>query len=135
MFASPRGIFRRHLSCSRTQSTDAHQVVGQTSQTHQLLVTPDAPQPGLAQAADGLAPTKELLDPFAHDLACPIAARFEHAFTEAGRVVSGVEGDMRSDTLCEQRFDEAPRVIALIATNTLRAKALAPLPSSPRPRE
>jgi hypothetical protein len=33
---------------------------------------------------------------------------------------------MRSDALCEQRFNEAARVITLITTDTLRA--MAPLP-------
>src|SRR5882757_920175 len=132
MFESPRGSFHGHLSCSWTHSTDAHQVVGQTGQAHQLVVTSNTPQSGLAQAPDCLAPTKELLDSFAHDLTCPIAGRFKRAFTEAGRVVTCIDGDMRSDTLCEQRFDKASRVITLIATNTLRAKTLAPLPGHQR---
>jgi hypothetical protein len=92
MFESPRLKFRRHLSCSRTHSTDTHQVVGQTGQAHQLLVAPNASQSGLAQAADRFAPTKELLDAFAHDLTGPITGRFERTFTKAGRVVSGAEG-------------------------------------------
>src|SRR5580704_4142491 len=119
MFGSPWSIFRRHLSCSGTHSTDAHQVVGQPGQAHQLLVSPNAAQTGLAQSADCLAPTKELLDAFAHDLTRPITGRFQRAFTDTCGVVSGVQGDMRSDALSEERFDEALRVITLVATDAL----------------
>ena len=132
MFGSRLLNFRRHLSCSRTHSTDPHQVVGQARQAHQLLVAPNTAQSGFAQATDRLAPTKELLDAFANDLTGSISGRFERAFADARGVVSSVEGDMRSDALCEQRFNEASRVITLIATDTLRAQALAPLPGHQR---
>ena len=111
IFGSPRSNFRRHLSCGRTHSTEAHEVVGQGGQAHQLFVAPDPQQSGLAQTADSLAPTKELFDAFTHDLASAIAWRLERAFTQTGGVVSGVDGDMGSDALREQALDESARVI------------------------
>src|SRR5665213_3071562 len=132
MFGSPRYNFRRHLSCGRAHSTDAYQVVGQASQAHQLLVALDTAQPRLAQTAYGFAPTEELLDSFAHDLTCSISGRFERAFANASGVVTRVEGDMRSDALREQGIDKPACVIALVATDTLWSKPLAPLPGHQR---
>src|SRR6267154_1878834 len=102
MFGSPWNTFCRHLSRGRTHSTDAHRVVGQARQPHQLRVTLDAPQAGLAKAAHGFAPAEKLLDTFANNLAGPIAGRAEGASIWPGGVVSGVDGHMRSDALREQ---------------------------------
>jgi len=79
MFAAPLSNSYRQLSCGRTHSTDAHQVVGHPDQAHQLLIAPDTAQPGYTQTADALALSKELLDPFAHDLTGPIARGLEDA--------------------------------------------------------
>ena len=72
-FGSCRGTILRHLSCSRTHSTDAHKVVDQAGQTHEVSVASDASQLRLTQAAHCLAPAKELLDTFAHDLTGPVS--------------------------------------------------------------
>src|ERR1035437_11041109 len=132
MFRSPMGNARRHLPCGRTHSTDAYQVVGQAGQTHQLLVAPDTAQFCFAQTAYDLAPTKELLDAFAHDLTGPVAGRVERAPIRAGGVVSGVEGYMRRDVLRQQAIDKSALVIPLVATDALGSKALAPLPGHQR---
>ena len=127
MFISPWSLLRRHLSCSRTHSTETYEVVGQAGQAHQLLVALDASQFGLAQGADRLAPTKELLDAFAHDLTGPIAAGLYGAGAQTRREVSGVEGYVRRDALCKQSLNEPTRVLALVAADALWSKALAPL--------
>src|SRR5215471_651845 len=65
-----RGIraLQRHLSCTRTQPTDAHQVVGRAGERDQLGIAPHATQARLAQSADALAPAPELFDALTHDL-------------------------------------------------------------------
>ena len=73
-----------HLSCSCRQATDAQQVVGGAGQIQKLRIAMHALQAGLAQSADGLAPSKELLDPLAHDLPRTIGARLEYASTQTG---------------------------------------------------
>ena len=115
MSESPLDIFRRHLSRGGTQSTDAHEVIGHAGQAHQLHLAPDAPQARLAQAADSLAPTKELLDAFAHDLTGSIAGRVQSASIRAGRIVSRIDGDVRSNALCEQAIDKSTGVITVVA--------------------
>src|SRR5665213_3613262 len=127
MFRSSRGVILRHLSCSRTHSTDAHKVVGQAGQAHEVFVTSNAPQLRLSQTAYRLAPSKKLFDAFAHDLACPVAGGLERAFAQTRGEVSGIEGDVRGDVLCEQAFDEPARVIALVAADTFGSQFLAPL--------
>src|SRR5665213_3031953 len=134
MFGSSWSVFRRHLSCGRTHSTDAHQVVGQTGQAHELFVAPYASQPRLAQAAHRLAPAKELLDAFAHNLTGPVAGRLERAFAQASREVTGIDSHMRGDALGQQRIDEAARVIALVAADTFGSQSLAPLSCYERQR-
>ena len=121
---SPLSIFRRHLSCSGTQSTDAHEVVGRAGEPHQLRISSDAPQARLAQSTHRFAPAKKLLDAFAHNLAGLIPGRAKRASIRTGRVVSGVDGHMRGDALREQAIDEAARALTLIAANTLGSKPL-----------
>ena len=128
IFGSPLRCVRRHLSRSRTQPTDAHEIVGRAGQPHQLRVAPDAPQSGLAQTTYGLAPTKELFNVFANNLTGSIAARVEGASIRAGGVVSGVDSHMQRDALREQAIDEAARVITLVAADTFGPQPLASLP-------
>src|SRR5665213_1822916 len=127
MFGSYRRTLPRHLSCSRTHSTDAHKVVGQAGQAHEVFVAPGASQLRLAQAAYRLAPAKELFDAFAHDLTGPVSGGLQGAFAQPRGEVRGIEGDVRGDALREQAFDEPARVIALVAADTFGSQFLAPL--------
>ena len=64
-----------------------------------MSVAPDAAQSGLAQAADGLTPSEELLEAFAHDLTGPISWVIDDARARSGAVVGRVEGHVRRDAL------------------------------------
>lgn len=79
-----------------TQSTDTNHVVGQAGKAHQLAVAPNAAQPGLAKTPYRLAPTKELLNAFAHDLAGSVCRREQNLSIRAGRVVGRIDGHVRA---------------------------------------
>lgn len=103
------GDLQRQLSGVRAHSAHAQQVVGRAGQPHQLGITLDAVQAGLAQTANGFAPAKELLNTLAHDLAGSIGRRAQRALIQPDGAAALDAGDVRPDMLGFQGAHELPR--------------------------
>ena len=103
-------------SCGcRAEFGDSEQVVGGSYEIGMQLGTVEAPITSTAQAADGLHPAEDLLDPLAYRLTHRVAGMTRGAAVECGAAgATIIARDVRGDLERAARRDELPGVITLV---------------------